>query len=208
MREHDLRLQQELAAQRSAEAALEKQREFQHGVSKQLADVQGRYYEQGALVSRLEQTLQHTRELREQRRAEQARVTTLFEDVTRQIERDRGEQQRLGTEIAGLEPEAGSAQERESGLRTELEAAEQALQEWRQRWEGFNRELGGTHQTTQVERARIEQLDDQLRRLSAHSDRLAVELDQLLAADAGAGLSTLEQDEGGARGEANRSPRR
>ena len=42
VREHDLRLQQELASQRSAEAALEKQREFRHGVSRQLADVQAR----------------------------------------------------------------------------------------------------------------------------------------------------------------------
>ncbi|RYG87327.1 chromosome segregation protein SMC, partial [bacterium] len=201
VREHDLRLQQELASQRSAEAALEKQREFQHGVSRQLQDVQGRYYEQGATVSRLEQTLQHTRDLRERRRTEHERVVTQLQDVERQLERDRAEEQRLGNEIATLAPRATDAQDAERTRQSALEQAEQSLQEWQQRWETFNRELGGTHQTTQVERARIEQLDDQLRRLAAHADRLAVEHDQLLAADAGAGIAALESDEGGARGQ-------
>jgi chromosome segregation protein len=200
VREHDLRLQQELASQRAAEAALEKQREFQHGVSRNLQDVQARYYERGAAVSRLEQQLQHSRELRERRRAEQARVATQLQDVERQIERDRAEQQRLDGEIAALAPQAAQGQEAERGQQANLEQAEQALQEWQQRWEGFNRQLGGTHQTTQVERARIEQLDDQLRRLATHADRLAVEHDQLLAADASAGVAELEGQEGGARG--------
>ncbi len=199
VRENDLRLQQDLAAQRSAEAALEKQREFQNGVSRQLTEVQQRYYEQGAAVSRLEQTLQHTREVRESRRAEHGRVSTQFDDVSRQIERDRAEQQRLESEIATLTPDAADSQQREQSLRAELEQAEQALQEWQQRWETFNRQLGAAHQTTQVERARIEQLEDQLRRLAAHADRLAVEQEQLLAADAGAGLAALQENEGGAR---------
>ncbi|MET0292207.1 MAG: chromosome segregation protein SMC [Steroidobacteraceae bacterium] len=199
VRENDLRLQQDLAAQRSAEAALEKQREFQNGVSRNLAEVQQRYYEQGATVSRLEQSLQHSREVRESRRAEHARVSTQFDDASRQIERDRAEQERLAAEIATLTPDAAAAQEREQGLRAELEEAEQALQEWQQRWEAFNRQLGGSHQTTQVERARIEQLEDQLRRLAAQADRLAVEHEQLLAADAGAGLAALSDDEGAAR---------
>ena len=199
VRENDLRLQQDLASLRSAEAALERQREFQNGVSRQLGEVQQRYYEQGASVSRLEQTLQHTREVRESRRAEQARVSTQFDDVSRQIERDRVEQQRLEGEIATLTPDAAESQQREQVLRADLEQAELALQEWQQRWETFNRQLGAAHQTTQVERARIEQLEDQLRRLAAHADRLAIEHEQLLAADAGAGLAALQESEGGAR---------
>ena len=55
------------------------------------------------------------------------------------------------------------------------------MQDWQQRWEQFNRSLGSADQTTQVERARIEQLENQLRRLTAQADRLALERDALSA---------------------------
>src|SRR5690606_37492871 len=53
--------------------------------------------------------------------------------------------------------------------------------------------------TTQVERTRIEQLDDQLRRLAAQADRLAVEREQLVAAGASAEFGALEEREQMAR---------
>ena len=64
-----------------------------------------------------------------------------------------------------------------------LAAAEQRAADWQQRWEDFNREQGAAHQTTQVERARIEQLENQLRRLAAQPDRLAVEREALDGAE-------------------------
>src|SRR6202021_1001591 len=72
MRERDLAMQAALADQRSAEAAIEKQRTFHNEQSERVAAVQGRYYEVGAEISRMEQTIQHNRELRDRQRAELA----------------------------------------------------------------------------------------------------------------------------------------
>src|SRR5215471_7124431 len=77
MRQREMAMQAALADQRAAEAAIEKQRAFQGEQSDRVAAVQGRYYEVGADISRMEQTIQHTRELRERQRTdlEQARST-------------------------------------------------------------------------------------------------------------------------------------
>ena len=57
MRDAGLKLQQELADQRAAEAAVEKQREFQVSASERVSTVQGAFYQQGAEVARAEADL-------------------------------------------------------------------------------------------------------------------------------------------------------
>ncbi|MEY4761838.1 MAG: hypothetical protein RLZZ200_1694, partial [Pseudomonadota bacterium] len=195
VREADLVLQQALADQRSAEAGVEKQREFQVVEQERVNAVQARYYEQGADVARTEQTLSHARELRDRRRAELARASGMLSELAVQIERDEAQRERLLSEIAELEPGAEQAQATEEARVDALRELEEALQVWQQQWEEFNRKLGGTNQTMQVERARIEQLEDQLRRLGVQADRLSVEHEQLLAAEASAALGDLEDRE-------------
>jgi chromosome segregation protein len=195
MRDADLTLQEALAAQRAAEAAVEKQREFQFAANERVNAVQGGFYQQGAEVARTEQTLAHTRELRERQRRELAQAREMLAEVAGQLGRDEARVEALRSEIAGLDPGAVAAQEAEGRAHAQLAAAEEELRRWQENWEGFNRELGGTHQTTQVERTRIEQFDDQLRRLAVQADRLAVEREQLIAAGASAGLDALEEGE-------------
>jgi chromosome segregation protein len=202
MRDADLKLQQDTAGQRAAEAAVEKQREFQFTASERVNTVQGSYYTQGTEVARAEQTLAHTRELRERRSTELVQARSMLADVTGQLSRDETLVQQLRTEIADLEPKAIEAQQAESRRAQELATAEAEQRQWQERWEVFNRELGGTFQTTQVERTRIEQLDEQQRRLASNADRLAVERDQLQATMTSADLVSLETREQGTR-EAN-----
>jgi chromosome segregation protein len=199
MRDADLRLQEQLAAQRAAEAAVEKQREFQFAASERVSGVQGGFYQQGAEVARAEQQLQHTRELRERQRRELTQAGQMLAEVSGQLARDEARVEQLRSEIAALDPGATAAQQAEGQAHAQLEAAEAQLRDWQERWEVFNRELGGSHQATQVERTRIEQLDDQLRRVGAHADRLAVEREQLVQAGAAAPLAGLESRERSAR---------
>jgi chromosome segregation protein len=195
MRSCDLRLQQELADQRSAEAAVEKQREFQFAASERAVGVQNSYYQQGAEVARAEQTLAHTRELRDRQRRELEQVRGMLAEVGGQLGRDEMMVSQLRAEIAELGPGADSARQAEAARGSEHDAIEQRLRHWQESWESFNREVGGTFQTTQVERTRIEQLDDQLRRLAAQADRLSMEGEQLQGAQAGGELGTHESRE-------------
>ena len=199
MREREMAMQAALADQRAAEAAIEKQRAFHGEQSERVATVQGRYYEVGADISRMEQTIQHTRELRERQRTDLAQAVATLNDLAVHIERDERETASLRTEIARLEPELERVQAAESAAAADLAAAEQQLQDWQRRWEEFNRALGSADQTTQVERARIEQLENQLRRIMAQTDRLALEREALLAQVSTDQLASLGEQESQAR---------
>src|SRR6185503_6348311 len=155
MRERELAMQAALADQRAAEAAIEKQRTFHAEQSERVAAVQGRYYEVGAEISRTEQSIQHTRELRERQKVDLAQAQGTVNDLAVHIERDERELASVRAELVQLAPqmrESGAAEQAAAGA---LEAAEQALAAWQQQWEEFNRAFGAAHQTAQVERARI-----------------------------------------------------
>jgi chromosome segregation protein len=199
MRERELAMQAALADQRAAEAAIEKQRAFHNDQSERVSAVQGRYYEVGAEISRMEQTIQHSRELRDRQRADLAQALATLGELAAHIERDERQLETVREEIARLEPEVEGVQLAETAAAEALEVAERELQGWQQRWEQFNRALGSAGQTTQVERARIEQLENQLRRLSAQADRLALERDALAAQESSEQLAALSEQESLAR---------
>ena len=185
VRERELAMQGALAEQRAAEAAIEKQRTLHAGHGERLSAVQGRYYEVGAEISRLEQSIEHGRELRERQRADLAQAHTTLGDLGVHIERDERELAALRAEIARLTPECEAAQQAEQRAGAALEASEQALQDWQQRWETHVRAVSEADQTAQVERARIEQLENQQRQLCAQAERLAAEQQTLGAQDGG-----------------------
>jgi len=199
VRECDLAMQASLADQRAAEAAIEKQRAFHSEQSDRVSGVQGHYYEVGAEISRTEQTIEHTRQLRERQKNDLAQSRGTLNDLALHIERDERQLAELREEIAQLAPSLEAAQLAETTAANAFEAAGQALQAWQQTWEDFNRALGAAHQTTQVERARIEQLENQLRRFMAQADRLAVERDMLAAQSADEQLAALSESEAQAR---------
>jgi chromosome segregation protein len=200
-RAREIEMQAALADQRAAEASIETQR-TQHGAaSERVSSVQGRYYEIGAEMSRLEQTIQHTRELRERQRTDLGKTRTTLSELGAHIERDERQLAGLAEEIARSTPELERAQAAETAAAEALEAAERELAAWQERWEQLNQALGAADRTTQVERARIEQLDNQLRRLRGQVERLTVERETLEAQESSDLLAELTAQESGARGE-------
>ncbi|MHB8815955.1 MAG: chromosome segregation protein SMC, partial [Steroidobacteraceae bacterium] len=200
-RAREIEMQAALADQRAAEAAIEAERAHHGAASERVSAVQGRYYEIGAEISRLEQTIQHTRELRERQRADLAKTRATLAELGAHIERDERQLAELGEEIARATPVLERAQSAETASAQALEAAERELAAWQERWEQLNQALGAADRTTQVERARIEQLENQLRRLKGQVERLALEREALEAQESGELLDELTAQESLARGE-------
>ena len=195
VRERDVAMQAALADQRAAEAALEKQRAVHTEHSEQVSTVQGRHYQIGAEITRTEQSLQHTREMRDRQRGDLAKAGEQLAELAALIERDEQQVAALRAEIAHLAPRTAEATRLEQVVLDQQAQAEQDLAEWQQRWDQFMRSLAGASQSTQVERARIEQLESQLGRLNVRSERLSVECEQLSAQDPQAELSQLIDQE-------------
>ena len=198
-RARELEMQAALADQRAAEAAIETARAQHATTSERVSAVQGRYYEVGAEISRLEQTIQHTRELKERQRADLEQSRTTLAELGSHIERDERQLIELGAEIARATPELEGAESAERGAAQTLESAERELAAWQERWEELNRGLGSAERTAQVERARIEQLENQLRRARGQLERLALEGESLAAQQSVAALPELTEQESQAR---------
>ncbi len=199
MRECELAMQSALADLRSAEASIETQRTFHAEQSDAVGQVQGRFYAVGADISRTEQQIQFARDTRERKRSDLGQSRVSLEALANQVARDEQELQTIRDELARLAPEIEAAQNTERSAATSLTAAEGSQAEWQQQWEGFNTDLGTAQQTVNVERARIEQLENQLHRLRAQRDRLAVERDALLAQESQGQLFELGERESAAR---------
>src|SRR5262249_14298771 len=139
VRECELRMQQALADQRSAEAAIETQRVYQNEQAERVSAVQGRYYEVGAEISGTGQNIHHTRECGDQQRNEYAQARATLAELESHIQRDERQIASLRAEIEQLGPELAQAQAAEGALNEGLAATEADLASWQQRWEDFNR---------------------------------------------------------------------
>ena len=194
-RECELTMQSALADQRAAEAAIESQRTQHSAAGERLSDVQARHYQIGSEITRLEQAIQHTRQLRERQRADLAQASATLDDLSAHIERDERELAGVREDLAASLPQLEDAQRAEQAAAQALETSEGELAAWQERWEQLNGALGTADRTTQVERTRGEQLDNQLRRLQAQTERLALERESLAAQDLDEQLDLLAGQE-------------
>jgi chromosome segregation protein len=199
MQECELAMQRALADQRGAEAAIEKQRAFHTELGDALSRVQGSYYELGAEVTRTEENIRYTTELRTSRRSDAAQVVSSLQTLATQIATDQQRVEELQHELALLTPEVDRLTAHERVAVEQLAAVEASIAEWQAGWETFNAEQGAAGQAMQVEVARIEQLEGQLLRFRAHIDRLGIERDTLGQQQANAPLPVLSEREQAAR---------
>ncbi|MBS0373495.1 MAG: chromosome segregation protein SMC [Proteobacteria bacterium] len=197
-RERDLALEASVAALRGAEVAIEKGRAHHARASEALAAVQAENYRIGSDAARIEQAIQHARELRARQRADLEQAEASQAEAAQLLGRDERELANLQQALAALEPGHAAAREREAAAAAALGAAEQSMTGWQQRWEAFTREGSEAGQKAMVERARIEHLDSQLRRTLAQQEKVQVERDQLTSLDAGAATAALEAREAAA----------
>ena len=183
MLERDTAMQGVIAELREVESTIETCREQSREKSEALQMVQGRHYELGAEISRLEQTIQHARELRQRQRNELEQAQRGVSELSMHFERDQQQIDQLKRDIETLEPQMEAAHEQEHAANEALERAELAMQAWQEDWNEFNIQARDASEKTQVERARIEQLENQIRRVTAQRERALAEIDNLAVAD-------------------------
>jgi len=170
--ERDTALQAAIAAQRSIEADIESLRNSHVEATDSFNEIQSNYYRVGAEIARLEQSIQHNREMRERQSRELTEAEHALADIQAHIDKDATELQELDRALERLQPElveAGAAEERSM---LQLRQAEEALAQWQENWGQHAGQIGVCRQTVQVEEARIEQLLNQQSRMSAHKERL------------------------------------
>jgi chromosome segregation protein len=174
MRRCDTALHGALAELREVEAAIERVRVEQNASSDALNAIQARFYAAGAEVTRIEQGIQYTRELRQRQRAELEQSENQLQELVALIGRDRAEVDALAAELLTMAPRLDAAHAIELKSREALERSEQQISAWQQSWDAHSAASALAQREAQVERAVIEQQESQQRRLlqqqSLHRD--------------------------------------
>jgi len=196
LRKAELAIEQQLAEQRHCEAELETGREKHGAAAERMNAVQAEVYRIGAEIARVEQQIQHSRELSEQLERAQRETDRAHAELTEHIDNDRQRFEELGALLADAEPQMATLREADEAATEALRTAETRLSDWQMQWDAHTQSTSQAGQAAEVERTRLDYLDKQAlqsdqRRTALESERSAANLDEL-----GQALAALDGEHG------------
>ena len=172
----ETKFEAQVAVLRNVEAGIERQR-AQHGEETEAFNkVQGRAYEVGAEIARLEQAIQHAKDTREQQQRDLQEVEKAWGEVQTHLTADRGLINQLTQTLSENEQALSEAQQLEQRSGQALDEAEEAMHAWQQAWDEFNTRAAVQLQAAEVERAHIDHLEQHIGQLHERLKRLEDEL--------------------------------
>ncbi|MDX1755591.1 MAG: chromosome segregation protein SMC [Marinobacter sp.] len=168
----ELELERLLTERVSLESSLESLREAHHERTEHFNKAQARYYEAGADIARIEQSLEHQRERSRQSATELDQALANQRELTRELEQDEAKLAAIQEEVDMLEPEqeALAMNSEESGEKLQL--AEDAMSDWQQTWEAFSARSSDARRQAELAQSRIRSLEDAIQQLRQRRERL------------------------------------
>jgi chromosome segregation protein len=165
-------LQKKIAGQRAAEKDLEDLHQRQADASEAFNEVQGELYAVGSDIARLEQTVQHNREMQARQLQEYEETSASLKDLEQHMVLDRAQVEELTGKLAESEPVLKQAETDESAADRELLDAEAEVQAWQERLEENHRVSTEFNRSADGLRARIEVLDQRMAAAAARTEEL------------------------------------
>ena len=170
-------LQESIARQRAGEAALEKLHQEEGQSNERLSEVQGELYSVGSEIARLEQTIEHARELQKRQKQEFEETEAALTDLEKHMGLDKVQVEELTRGLAEVEPALLVAVDAESKAGKMMEKADGAVQVWQKQFEEHHLQSTQSNRVSDRTRANIEVLDQGLlqasRRLKSLSEETA-----------------------------------
>jgi len=187
-------MQESLAGQRSAEAALEKLHVEQGQASEAFSTVQGELYGVGSEIARLEQAIEHARELQKRQQDEFAETESALKDLEKHMVLDKAQVEQLTRALAEVEPSLAQAVEVESRSTARLAEAEAEVQAWQKQFEEHHR--ASTERNREADRCRseVEVLDQRLLQAARRLDALGKESESMDASGIQQALEELSRE--------------
>lgn len=168
-------LQEQLAEQRAAEARMEDIHQQQSSAGETLNEVQGELYAVGSDIARLEQTVQHNRELQARQKKEFDETNASLKDMEQHMVLDRAQVEDLTGKLAEVEPMLAQAQTEEAAADTQMQAAETEVAAWQERLEAHHVKNNELNRKADSLRATIEMLDARMQDAATRQQALAGE---------------------------------
>ncbi|MDO6825060.1 chromosome segregation protein SMC [Marinobacter sp. 1_MG-2023] len=179
IRDTELELEKQLAERISLETSLESLRDGHHERTEHFNRAQARYYEAGADIARIEQSLEHQRERSRQTAAELDQAMANQRELGRELSLDEEKLEGICEELAMIEPEQEALAIRSEDSGEKLQQAEDAMSEWQHRWEEFSSRSADARREAELAQSRIRSLEQAIEQLLARQHKLQEEQAQL-----------------------------
>ena len=168
----ELEIEKLVVAELACNNEIEKLRAGANEKTDALNKVQSRYYEIGAEIARLEQTIMHHKERKQQLASDIQQTEQSFQETQSLLKSDgvklEGWSAELG-ELARQKSEAEMAAEATAEELAELEMQASAAQE---SWEAFQATSADTRQKAEVEQSRIKHFEQSMQAIATRRDRI------------------------------------
>jgi len=180
----DIAIEGFVAEQRQIEAQIEGHREIHHAAGEHLNKVQGEVYRIGGEIARVEQQIQHGKELRERLERTREESEKAYAELGEHIGADRSQIETLRGALSDGEPKLATMTEAATKTSEALREAEAKLAEWQSQWDAYAKFSSDASKEAEVERTRLDYLDKQAletaRRLETlHAEKKAADFDAL-----------------------------
>ncbi|MGV8958842.1 MAG: chromosome segregation protein SMC [Stenotrophomonas sp.] len=182
--QEETRLQQLIAEQRDAEARIETGRVSREEAAEALSKAQADVYQVGSTLARIEQQIQHQREMSQRLNKARTEAQQALAELGQHISGDEAKLMVLREAVDLAEPQLEQLQEDNEFRQEALREAEARLADWQQRWETHTRSTSEASRSGEVERTRVDYLDRQIleadrRRESLSGERAGLDLEAL-----------------------------
>jgi chromosome segregation protein len=168
-------MQEQIAAQRAAEARMEEIHQEQASAGEAFNKVQGEVYSIGSDIGRLEQSIQHARELQTRQNKEYEETSTALQDMEKHMVLDRAQVEDLTGKLAEVEPALQTAQKQEAEADAEMQTAEAEVASWQESLEEHHVRNNELNRKADSQRATVEMLDGRMQDAARRLKSLAEE---------------------------------
>ena len=195
IKEKENQYQANVAELRRLEAELEKQREEHVEATEQFNDVQADFYGVGSEISRVEQSIQHSKERRQQQQDDLKQVEHSLIESRAHLDADQKKQAELTDFLEANQPMLDQSREVEAESAARLAQAEENMQQWQSQWEQFNVDAAVPSQQAEVERTTLNHIEQQMMQNQQRLEKLQLEKQNLSTDELQQSIETLVFEE-------------
>ena len=168
----EVSFEQAAATQQHLDTEIEKARQAHADESESFNDIQGRYYQLGADIARIEEAIQFNQERVKQLELDLEAVAQRASETTRQLDMDEGQIGEVKAQIARTGPQVRESELEDQQASKIAEELENAFREWQSQWDAFTRSAAEHERDAEVQSSRIEHLEQLLQRLRGRHEQL------------------------------------
>jgi chromosome segregation protein len=184
----------QVAEQRNVETRIEALRKESDGAGEVLNATQAKFYELGAEISSIEQTIQHAREKKVSDQQEQTRLSESLQRLRSLQKEDTTQLQQTGNRLSELAPHRTLVTEEYQGAESMLSKVESSYQDLQLQWDLFGSEAQQPERVRDVEAENIKRTGQGLARLVDKQHTLTLEKEVYGKVIADTGLDKLRSE--------------